>query len=110
MGQVPYADDGEWFSYLKLLIRHDLADVLQDEVSGDDLVLGAHPPPLVLRHELLKAGRPLMALYALVLTPVSVNHTNQVVDNEQINRANRQRDYNIYRLFEGPKSGFATGR
>lgn len=60
------------FAHLELLIRDDFPHVLEYEVARLDLVLGPHAPALVLRHELLEAGRPFVALDALVLTFVTV--------------------------------------
>lgn len=59
---------------LELLVGDDFADVLQDEVTGDDAALGAHTPALALRHEALERRRPLVPLDALVLAPLPAQH------------------------------------
>ncbi len=53
--------------------RADLPRVLQDEVSARDGLARAHPPPLLLGHEALEAGRVLAPLDALVAAPLLVH-------------------------------------
>lgn len=75
---------GNPISHLKLLVGDDLADVLEYEVAGLDLVLGANAPALVLSHELLQTRRPLVALDALVLAFVSVDQISRFITHYQV--------------------------